>query len=475
MKLTHHRFLPYTVDFHEYDDTGGRLRRIPSSRSASTLNLEALGRRQSTLSLLDDVDNAPSSATPSRPLERPSLMQRLSRVKIETLNSLSQESKNRRSWSRTDTTWGDRMSPELLDEPNHRMSRSLVSEFLSATSYNPASTYKTVSPSHSRKSSLAFILPDTQTAVSTEDESFKIFDGSSWTIEDSILANGGVVNAVRKATKCNEADTIWIGTLEGDGTDRVSASRKDDIADKLAHEYNALVLFVPDADRDGHYEHFCKVILWPVLHYHMPNNLKGKAYEDDSWRYYYNVNRRFADKIIDNYKQGDVVWIQDYHLMLVPKMVRDRLPDAEIGFFLHTAFPSSELFRCIAPRKDLLEGMLGAGLIGLQTAEYVRHFLQTCSRVLLTEIEDGGVYVGDRFVRIIHQPVGIVREALDQERENHESGIHDYMREMQNMYKDKILIVARDKLDTIRGMRQKLLAYELFLKDNPDLSDKVSD
>jgi trehalose 6-phosphate synthase complex regulatory subunit len=184
------------------------------------------------------------------------------------------------------------------------------------------------------------------------------------------------------------------------------------------------------------------------------------------------VNQDFADKIVKNYKRGDVIWVHDYHLLLVPSMVRQKLPDAQIGFFLHVAFPSSEVFRCLAVRKELLEGVLGSNLIGFQTSEYARHFLQTCTRILCTEVTNEGVLLEDRFVNVFSLAIGIDPIALGLHRKEEEVLL--WVKEMQKKYKDKRLIVARDKLDHVRGVRQKLLAYELFLNKYPEWREKVS-
>ncbi|WKT45579.1 Trehalose-phosphatase [Fusarium oxysporum f. sp. vasinfectum] len=260
-------------------------------------------------------------------------------------------------------------------------------------------------------------------------------------------------------------DITWVGTL-GMPTDALEGTQqKEDIEAVLANEHNMLTVFCSDKDFDGHYAHFCKHILWPVFHYQIPDNPKSKAYEDHSWKYYVNVNQAFADQIVKNWKRGDVIWIHDYHLLLVPGMVRKKLPEAKIGFFLHVAFPSSEVFRCLAVRKELLEGMLGANLVGFQIHEYGRHFLQTCSRILSAEATPDGLQLEDRFVDVIHLAIGIdpvsLREHLDA------PDVAKWLQVLQERYKGKKLIVARDKLDHVRGVRQKLLSYELFLNKNP--------
>ena len=294
----------------------------------------------------------------------------------------------------------------------------------------------------------------------------RVFSTAPWTVVDADQGNGGLRNAAEAAARDGKlGDYMWVGTL-GMPTDAIADSQQlMDIEDTLANEHDMLTVFCSDKDFDGHYTHFCKQILWPVFHYQIPDNPKSKAYEDHSWKYYVNVNQAFADKIVQNWKRGDVIWVNDYHLLLVPGMVRQKLPDAKIGFFLHVAFPSSEVFRCLAVRKELLEGMLGANLVGFQIPEYTRHFLQTCSRILSVDATPEGVEMEDRFVDVIHTAIGIDPINLDKNRG--EQDVLRWLQVLQERYKGKKLIVARDKLDHVRGVRQKLLSYELFLNMNP--------
>lgn len=296
--------------------------------------------------------------------------------------------------------------------------------------------------------------------------------GSKWTIEPADQGNGGLSNAVKAAQRDGdvEDDIFWIGTL-GFPTDSLEETSKSEIAESLESDWDALPVFVSDSDFDGHYLHFCKVILWPVFHYQIPDHPKSKAYQDHSWVYYENLNQAIADKVVKSYKRGDEIWIHDYHLLLVPGMVRKKLPDAKIGFFLHTAFPSSEVFRCLAVRKQLLEGMLGANLIAFQSMEYQEHFLTTCSRLLVVEATENGVQLEDRFVNTISLPIGIDPKGLMEARDDEE--VKKLIEEMKEQYKGKRLIVSRDKLDQVWGVRQKLLSYELFLNKYPQFKEDV--
>lgn len=299
----------------------------------------------------------------------------------------------------------------------------------------------------------------------------RVFAEADWTVENADQGNGGLRNAVEAAVRSGKlTDKTWVGTL-GMPTDALGEQQKQDIEDRLATEYDSLTVYCKDSDFDGAYTHYCKQILWPVFHYQIPDNPKSKAYEDHSWVYYVKVNQAFADKIVKNWKRGDIIWIHDYHLLLVPLMVRKKLPDAKIGFFLHVAFPSSEVFRCLAVRKELLEGMLGANLIGFQIHEYARHFLQTCSRLLCVEATNAGVQLEERFVDVIDLAIGIDPVALSMHRED--TAVAEWLAVMQERYRGKKLIVARDKLDHVRGVRPKLLAYELFLNKYPEWRDRV--
>ncbi|CAI6341471.1 unnamed protein product [Periconia digitata] len=292
-----------------------------------------------------------------------------------------------------------------------------------------------------------------------------------WTVVPAVQGNGGLSNAINASVEHGTMkDVMTVGTV-GFSTDALVEHKKVEIHDKLLEDHKALAVFISDKDSDGHYGHYCKTILWPVFHYVIPDHPKSKAFLDHSWVYYESVNRAFADKVIKAYKRGDVIWIHDYHLCLVPDMIRKALPDAKIGFFLHTAFPSSEVFRCLAARKELLTGMLGANLVAFQTREYAHHFLQTCSRILGVEAVEDGVQLENRFVNVSDSPIGIAPRLLHNARQDAE--VKEWIDILTKRYKGKHLIVARDKLDSIRGVRQKLLAFELFLKKNPEWIEKV--
>lgn len=318
--------------------------------------------------------------------------------------------------------------------------------------------------------------PRRLTRMSPKDESRagssdRGYEGKTWTVQPAVHGNGGLVNAIRQVSDSDGAiDFTWIGTL-GFPTDALPSSMKDDIRDHLLNSFKSEVIYAPDKDIDGHYAHYCKTILWPIFNYQVPDHPKSKAYADHSWEFYRNVNRAFADQAISSYKRGDTIWVHDYHLLLCPAMIREKLPEAKIGFFLHTAFPSSEVFRCLSTRKELLEGMLGANLVAFQCDEYSSHFLQTCSRLLAVETTAEGVQLEDHFVNVSSIPIGINPPLFEDIRQSEE------VKAMVDMYgekyKDKLVICARDRLDNFHGVRQKLLAFELLLNRYPEWKEKV--
>ncbi|KAF9124606.1 hypothetical protein BGX30_000858, partial [Mortierella sp. GBA39] len=176
-------------------------------------------------------------------------------------------------------------------------------------------------------------------------DSAKVFAEAAWTVEKANGGNIGLHNAVN-SIQSQLTKRVWVGTL-GMATDSLPDSTRGDIKAELALNHSSIPVFVNDLDFEGHYHQYCKQILWPIFHYVLPDNLRSKGYQEGSWKHYVAVNRAFADAIVESYRQGDTIWVNDYHLMLVPNMIRERLPDASIGFFLHIPFPSSEIFRCL--------------------------------------------------------------------------------------------------------------------------------
>ncbi|KAL9054006.1 MAG: hypothetical protein Q9162_004412 [Coniocarpon cinnabarinum] len=221
----------------------------------------------------------------------------------------------------------------------------------------------------------------------------------------------------------------------------------------------------------GRWRRYAEHELYTLFHYRQHEPTDGRR-ERIWWADYYRMNKLFADRILQIYKPGDYIWIHDYHLLLVPSLLRQVLPQATIGFFLHIPFPSSEFLRCLSRRKEILEGVLGANLIGFQSYGYSRHFSSCCKRILGFEATPAGVDAFGAHVAIVSFPIGIdVDSTYKFAFEN--SVVQDKVRGIQNLYSGKKLIVGRDRLDTVKGIVQKLQAFEKFLKRYPEWHEKV--
>jgi trehalose 6-phosphate synthase/phosphatase len=158
-------------------------------------------------------------------------------------------------------------------------------------------------------------------------------------------------------------------------------------------------------------------------------------------------------------------------LFLVPSLLRDLKPSVTIGFFLHTPFPSSEIFRCGPRRKEILEGLLGSNLVGFQTYAYARHFISSCTRVLGLESTPRGVEYNGNLVEVRIVPVGIDVGKVERRRKT--AAVMEKMQSIREMYPGKKIVVGRDKLDQVKGVAHKLASFEKFLRLYPEFQNKV--
>jgi trehalose 6-phosphate synthase/phosphatase len=249
---------------------------------------------------------------------------------------------------------------------------------------------------------------------------------------------------------------VWIG-WPGSALPR---TRQAGVADRLAQDGNFPV-FLTSEQQDHYYQGFCNSVLWPLFHYFI-----GRvSYHPEAWREYVEVNRLFCETILAHAGERDRVWIHDFHLMLVPSMLRERLPNLEIGFFLHIPFPSAEVYRILPVREDLLRGVLGADYIGFHTGDYGRHFRNACLRVLGLESEPGTISYEGRQIGIGADPIGVDVAAFRQSLASPEAAaVH---RELVQRYEGRKLILGVERLDYTKGIALKLQAYERFLERDP--------
>lgn len=211
--------------------------------------------------------------------------------------------------------------------------------------------------------------------------------------------------------------------------------------------------------------------LYTLFHYKQNEPTDGRAIKT-WWADYYRLNKAFADKILEEYHVGDVIIVHDYHLLLLPGLLRQRVPSIYVGFFLHVPFPSSEFYRCLTRRKDILEGVLGANMIGFQAYSYSRHFSSCCTRILGFDSSANGVDAYGAHVAVEVFPIGINASATHL-MAFEDPAVDEKIKGIQELYAGKKIIVGRDRLDSVRGVAQKLQAYEIFLERHPEWHDNV--
>lgn len=210
-----------------------------------------------------------------------------------------------------------------------------------------------------------------------------------------------------------------------------------------------------------YYEGYSNSTIWPLFHYFY----EYTSFDLKCWEVYREVNRLFMQEIINIAKPDDLIWVHDYHLMLLPGLLRDKLPGCRIGYFIHIPFPSYELFRMLPERAEILQGLLGADLIGFHTFEYMRHFISSVYRILGLEFTVNETVYKNRPVRVDNFPMGINYELYHNIAEDTEVKVHinRYAKEFEN----KKIIFSVDRLDYSKGILHRLKAYDQFLETYP--------
>ena len=189
------------------------------------------------------------------------------------------------------------------------------------------------------------------------------------------------------------------------------------------------------------------------------------------WESYVSANQTFADTIFEIWQPGDMIWVHDYHLMLVPQMLRRKLPDVRLGLFLHTPYPTSEVYRVLPFREQILEGLLSCDIVGFHCFSYARHFLRSCSEILGLEVSPEGVNFGGKLVKIGIFPIGIDPEKWVTNCSR--QPVINRIAELREQFEGKKVLVGVDRLDPIKGLPHKLIAIETFLDRYPEWQGEV--
>jgi len=260
-------------------------------------------------------------------------------------------------------------------------------------------------------------------------------------------------------------DCLWVGWPGS----TISEDRRNEVRARSLAEWNAVPVFLSEEEIDNFYQGFCNKTIWPLFHYFQVYT----NYEDAHWDHYLEVNRTFCRVLMERIRPQDTIWIQDYHFMLLPAMIRELCPDASIGFFLHIPFPSYEIFRLLPSRwrREILKGLLGADLIGFHTNDYRQDFLRCVLRILGCDSNMGEITVGDRVVKAESFPMGI-------DYRKYHDGAKDALilqeaRELQRQLGHAKIILSIDRLDYTKGIVNRLEGFQHFLEAHPSWRGKV--
>ncbi|CAN5551798.1 bifunctional alpha,alpha-trehalose-phosphate synthase (UDP-forming)/trehalose-phosphatase [soil metagenome] len=261
-----------------------------------------------------------------------------------------------------------------------------------------------------------------------------------------------------------EVEKHWIGWP---GIFPTKTSVKNEIEDKLKKD-NIHSIFLSKDEVKDFYEGFSNKTIWPLFHYFSEFTIYNRRF----WLQYKKVNEIFCKKVIEVSQPDDIIWVQDYQLMLLPDLLRIYLPKNQIGFFLHIPFPSYELFRTLPWRREILHGLLGADLIGFHTYEYMRHFISAVSRILNIDHNLGTFYKENRAIHIDAFPMGIdynkFHNAIDKKE------VNDQVSVFREQFGNVKLALSVDRLDYSKGILQRLKAFSKLLIQRPQFKSKIS-
>lgn len=279
------------------------------------------------------------------------------------------------------------------------------------------------------------------------------------------LATGvsSYLSNIRKSSSKN-IDSLWVGWPGIEIPEHVKPSIISKFSKKKLYP-----VFLSKKIMDKFYLGFCNKTIWPLFHYFS----MYASFDNDMWDTYKFVNHKFYEILSGIIKENDVVWIHDYHLMLLPKMLRNKFPDLKIGFFLHIPFPHYEIFRLMPHswRIEILEGLIGSDLIGFHTYDYTKYFLGSVLRLLGLDNYLGEISLDDRFLEVDTFPMGIDFKSF--ENLVNKKSVRAERKQMKEIFKDKKILLSIDRLDYSKGILNRLEGYHLFLKQNPEWREKI--
>lgn len=273
---------------------------------------------------------------------------------------------------------------------------------------------------------------------------------------------GGLATAMASLEAENK---IWVG-WPGIDSDALTEDEKVEVTSELKKR-GYYPVFLTKEHVKNYYEGYANDTIWPMFHYFQSLARHDEVY----WQAYQEVNLLFAEATASIAEKTAMVWVQDYHFMLLPQLIRERLPGAAIGFFLHIPFPSFEIFRLLPERKEILRGLLGADVVSFHIYDYGRHFIDSCRRLLGVTVSRDMIEHDGRGVKVSAHPIGIDYEKFRTQLDAKET--RESIKELNQTYKGQKLILSVDRLDYSKGISDRLRAFGLLLEEHPEYRGKV--
>ncbi len=283
-------------------------------------------------------------------------------------------------------------------------------------------------------------------------------------------SSGGLVSAIKSYFENNRqqeeiTEKLWIGVADFPQEDW------NNFAVNQVKEYDFEIqpIFVDKQVYNDYYNGFSNSVLWPLFHY-FPTLVQ---YPDNYYDAYLQTNRKFCNELLPMLRPGDIIWIHDYQLMLLPQMLRQHKPHATIGFFLHIPFPSYEIYRLLPNewKKSLLQGLMGADVVGFHTYDYVQHFIQSVKMILGADTYFHTLQYQNRLIQVDLFPIGIDYKKFNSTANDPE--VLRYKNEIERNFDHKKIIFSVDRLDYTKGIMDRLNGFEFFLEQNTQRKENV--
>ena len=276
--------------------------------------------------------------------------------------------------------------------------------------------------------------------------------------QEFTASSGGLVSAIKGL----DASVIghqfeWMGIM----TDDIDAQKIEELKSIPFGDFKCHPIVVPKEAYHYYYNCFSNNVIWPLFHYERSLVINTEL----GWKNYQEINSLVANEIISLADDEDIIWVHDFHFFLVPGLVKERRPDLKIGFFLHIPFPTSEIFRELPQRREIIQSLAQCDLVGFHDLSYMNHFRSSVQRILgecHLDLNDRkwGVYPisidTDHFIDLTTKEQTVI-----------------FLEKYKATKKEMKWVLGVDRLDYIKGLKMKLQAFQEFLRKHPEQREKV--